>query len=99
MTVASAQQRSMVPVRKSVWESEEMVEITKDWGNFREAIDESRPYWGNFYTVQPNMVAMTSPWVVAIQEVILGEKDAQTALDDAVVEAEKILSDAGMYDE
>jgi len=99
MTVASVQQRSMLPVRKSVWESPEIVEITKDWGNFREAIDASRPYWGNFYTVQPNMVAMTSPWVVAIQEVILGEKDAQTALNDAAVAAEKILADAGMYDE
>jgi hypothetical protein len=37
--------------------------------------------------------------VDAIQAVILGEQDAQTALDEAVVESETILRDAGLYDE
>jgi hypothetical protein len=44
------------------------------------------------------MVAMTDPWVVAVQETILGEKTAQEALDIAVVETENILAEAGMYD-
>jgi multiple sugar transport system substrate-binding protein len=98
MEVVSAQQHAMLPVRQSVWESPGMVEITEDWGNYRETIDGSREYWGNFYTVQPQMVAMTGPWVIAIQETILGEKTAQEALDAAVVETEKILRDAGIYD-
>jgi multiple sugar transport system substrate-binding protein len=97
MTVVSAEQNAMIPVRKSVWESPDMKEITKGWGNYREVVDSSRQYWGNFYTVQPNMVAMTGPWVVAIQEVILGSKTAQEALDAAVIESEKILREAGMY--
>jgi multiple sugar transport system substrate-binding protein len=98
MTVVSAEQHAMLPVRASVWESEDMIAITEDWGNYREAIDGSREYWGNFYTVQPHMVAMTGPWVVAIQETILGEQTAQEALDAAVIESEKILQEAGLYD-
>ena len=74
-------------VRQSVWESEEMIEITGDWGNYREAVDASREYWGNFYTVHPNMVAMTDPWVVAVQETILGEKTAQEVADCVAVKA------------
>jgi multiple sugar transport system substrate-binding protein len=98
MTVVSAEQHSLLPVRKSVWESPAMVEITKSWGNYREAIDNSREHWGNFYTVQPQMVAMTGPWVIAIQQTILGEMPAQEALDAAVVESEKILQDAGILE-
>lgn len=98
MTVVSAEQQSMLPVRQSVWESEQMREITADWGNYREAIDGSREYWGNFYTVQPQMTAMTAPWVDAIQATILGEQTAQEALDEAVVASEQILDDAGLYD-
>jgi len=97
MTVVSAQQHAMLPVRQSVWESEQMVEITKDWGNYREAVDASRQYWGNFYTVSPNMVAMTGPWVDAIQSTILGDKTAQEALDEAAVKTEQVLTDAGFY--
>ena len=97
MTVVSAQQHAMIPVRQSVWESDEMRAITADWGNYREVVDASRQYWGNFYTVEPNMTAMTAPWVDAIQSTILGDKTAQDALDAAVVQSEKILSDAGFY--
>jgi multiple sugar transport system substrate-binding protein len=99
MTVVSSQQHAMLPVRQSVWESEEMMAITADWGNYREVVDGSRQYWGNFYTVQPQMVAMTAPWVDAIQATILGEMTAQEALDEAVVGSEQILRDAGLYNE
>lgn len=98
MAVVSAEQHAMIPVRKSTWEGERIVNITKDWGNYRAAVDASREYWGNFYTVSPQMVAMTGPWVVAIQQVVQGDKTAQAALDAAVVESEKILKDAGFYD-
>lgn len=98
MTVVSAQQHAMLPVRQSVWESDEMVAITGDWGNYREAVDASREYWGNFYTVQPYMVEMTAPWVDAIQATILGDQTAQEALDAAVVQSETILRDAGLYE-
>lgn len=98
MAVVSAQQHAMIPVRKSTWESPAMMEITKTWGNYRQAVDDSRQYWGNFYTVQPGMVAMTGPWVVAIQQTVQGDMTAQAALDAAVVESEKILKDAGFYE-
>ncbi len=98
MQVVSAEQRAMIPVRQSAWEADAMVEITQDWGNYRQAVDDSRQYWGNFYTVQPQMVAMTAPWVDAIQATILGDKTAQQALDEAVVQSETILRDAGIYD-
>lgn len=98
MGVVSAQQHAMLPVRKSTWDGKGIVDITKDWGNYREAVDASRQYWGNFYTVQPGMVAMTGPWVVAIQQTVQGDMTAQAALDAAVIESEKILKDAGFYD-
>jgi multiple sugar transport system substrate-binding protein len=98
MAVVSAEQHAMIPVRKSTWEGERIVAITKDWGNYREAVDASRQYWGNFYTVTPQMVAMTGPWVIAIQQTILGEKTAKDALDAAVIESEKIMRDAGFYE-
>jgi multiple sugar transport system substrate-binding protein len=98
MTVVTAEQHAMLPVRKSVWESDEMRAITQPWGNYREAVDASRQYWGNFYTVSPNMVAQTGPWVDAIQTVILGDKTAQQALDEAAAKTETVLRDAGFYD-
>ncbi len=98
MKVVSACQHAMIPVRKSTWEGEGIMNITKDWGNYRDAVDKSRQYWGNFYTVSPQMVAMTGPWVVAIQQVVQGDKTAKEALDAAVVESEKILKDAGFYE-
>lgn len=44
------------------------------------------------------MVAMTGPWVVAIQQTVQGDMTAQAALDAAVIESEKILKDAGFYE-
>jgi multiple sugar transport system substrate-binding protein len=98
MKIVSACQHAMIPVRKSTWEGEGIMNITKDWGNYRDAVDKSRQYWGNFYTVSPQMVAMTGPWVVAIQETVQGDKTAKDALDAAVAESEKILKDAGFYE-
>ena len=98
MKVVSAEQHAMIPVRKSTWEGEGIMAITKDWGNYREAVDASRQYWGNFYTVHPGMVAITGPWVIAVQQTVQGDKTAQEALDAAVIESEKILKDAGFYE-
>ena len=41
---------------------------------------------------------MTGPWVIAVQQTILGEKTAKEALDAAVKESETILRDAGFYE-
>ena len=92
----------MLPVRKSVWEDpacghhQELGQLPR---GCRQPPANTR---GNFYTVSPQMVTETGPWVIAIQQTILGEKTAKDALDQAVEESEKMLkepasTEAGLY--
>ena len=105
MKVVTAQQHAMIPVRKSIWEDPAMVDITKELGQLPRDYRCLAPILGQLLHRLAADGDETGPWVIAIQQTILGEKTAKGALDAAVSEfgedAEgcRLLREAGSTEE
>lgn len=93
----SALQGNMNPVRTSVWEDPAIDELIGGWGAYKQVVmDLINNYARLYWTPNPELPAMGDRWAQAFQEVLLEEKTAQEALDDAVVDINNILRRAGL---
>lgn len=92
----SAVKGNINPCRISVAEAPEVMEYMEDWGDYQETyiylLDE---VVGLRWAPLQEQSEVGDLWAVAVQEVILGAKDAQQALDDAAAVIDKTIEAAG----
>jgi len=94
----SALYGNLDPVRKSVWEHPQVVEMTSRWdnGNWRAVVTQMLEKYAAWYpTPQTELVAVWDRWIQALHEAYFGQKTVQQALDDAAKDIEQILIKAG----
>lgn len=80
------------PTRQSLANSDTMKEYTKDWGNYNEAWQTILSDYAKWrYIKSPKFPELGDRWALAIQEVVLGKKSAQEAMDEAAKDTQSIL--------
>jgi multiple sugar transport system substrate-binding protein len=81
------------PTRQSLANSDTMRNYTKDWGNYNEAWQTILADYAKWrYIKSPKFPELGDRWALAIQEVVLGKKSAQQALDEAAKDTQNILA-------
>jgi multiple sugar transport system substrate-binding protein len=81
------------PTRQSLSNSNTMKEYTKDWGNYNQAWQTILSKYAKWrYIKSPKFPELGDRWALAVQEVVLGKKSAQQALDEAANDTKSILA-------
>jgi multiple sugar transport system substrate-binding protein len=96
---ASVKGTNMVPIRKSVWESPELIARMGKWDGFRDAVTQNlEKYAGVLDIPNPKNMAARLRKMEALQEIWMG-KDPQEALDRAVKDINDMMREAGLLKE
>ncbi len=83
------------PSRKSVWNNPQVIEMTRDWDNYRNVVQENLQEHARIcWTPHADIPAMGDRWARALQEIWSG-KDAGDALDRAARHIDRIIERAG----
>ena len=84
------------PPRKSVWNNQAVVEMADGWGNYRQIVEENlQNHIQVCWTPQPEIPAVGDRWARALHDIWSGA-DAQSALDKAAADINKIVERAGL---
>jgi multiple sugar transport system substrate-binding protein len=93
---ASVHGTNMVPIRKSVWESPELIERMGKWDAFRAAVTQNLENYASVLDIpNPKNMAARIRKMEALQEIWMGE-DPQEALDRAVKDINDMMREAGL---
>jgi len=88
---------NMVPVRKSVWESPELIARMSAWDEFREALSANLEKYARVLDVpNPKNMAARIRKMEALQEIWMGY-DAQKVLDKCAEDIDRMMKEAGLY--
>lgn len=86
------------PTRKSVWDSQEMIDLTSQWGDgtFRSAMDKvlnDEVEW----TVSPmvDMPAVWNTWVAGLHDYYFDKGTMQEIMDDVAAKTTELLTESG----
>ncbi len=79
---ASVNYNNFDPTRESVWNNPAIVEMFEKMGNYREVDTAVLQDARVLFTPNPQVMALTELWSVALQEIWMGNKTTQEALDD-----------------
>lgn len=97
--LASAQAGNLDPVRRSVWESDEVIAMTSVWddGNWRKAVEQNLEEYAVWQpTPHTELGATWDRWILALHQIWSGEGATQDILDQANQDIDDILSNAGI---
>ncbi|PKM83084.1 MAG: sugar ABC transporter substrate-binding protein [Firmicutes bacterium HGW-Firmicutes-14] len=84
------------PIRKSVWENPDFKKRLEGFDNYYQTYQEIIGGANIYYTPEPLFFETTTLWSEALQQVYLGQKTAQQALDGVAEELSKRLKEQGL---
>lgn len=91
--IASAVKNNINPTRKSVANDPAVLAYMEDWGDYsavyQTLIEEHSRV---LVPALPEFAQLGDAWAKSVQEVVLGQKDAQEAMDQAAAEMDKVLA-------
>jgi len=90
---ASAVKNNINPTRRSVATDPEILEYMAGWGDYAEVYQTLiEEYSRVLVPALPEFAQIGDVWAKSVQEVVLGQKDAKTAMDEAAAEMDKVLA-------
>lgn len=89
----SAVKNNINPTRKSVATDPTVLEYMSSWGDYPKVYQELiETYSRVMVPALPEFAQLGDVWAKSVQEVVLGQKDAKTAMDEAAAEMDKVLA-------
>lgn len=89
----SAVKNNINPTRKSVATDPTVLEYMSSWGDYPKVYQELiETYSRVLVPALPEFAQLGDVWAKSVQEVVLGQKDAKTAMDEAAAEMDKVLA-------
>jgi multiple sugar transport system substrate-binding protein len=90
---SSAVKNNINPTRRSVATDPEILEYMAGWGDYAEVYQTLiEEYSRVLVPALPEFAQIGDVWAKSVQEVVLGQKDAKTAMDEAAAEMDKVLT-------
>lgn len=91
--LASAVKNNINPTRRSVATDPQVLEYMAGWGDYSDVYQELiEEYSRVLVPALPEFAQLGDVWAKSVQEVVLGQKDAKTAMDEAAAEMDKVLA-------
>lgn len=91
--ITSTVKNNINPCRKSVATSPEVLEYMKAWGDYPTVYQELiEKYSRVLVPALPEFAQLGDGWAQSVQEVVIGSKDAKTAMDEAAANMDKVLA-------
>ncbi len=91
--LASAIKNNINPTRRSVATDPQVLEYMSGWGDYSDVYQELiEEYARVMVPALPEFAQLGDVWAKSVQEVVLGQKDAKTAMDEAAAEMDKVLA-------
>jgi multiple sugar transport system substrate-binding protein len=89
----SAVKNNINPTRRSVATDPEILEYMASWGDYAEVYQTLiEEYSRVLVPALPEFAQIGDVWARSVQEVVLGQKDAKTAMDEAAAEMDRVLA-------
>jgi multiple sugar transport system substrate-binding protein len=89
----SAVKNNINPTRKSAANDPAVLEYMKGWGDYAEVYQTLiEEYSRVLVPALPEFAQVGDVWAQSVQEVVLGQKDAQTAMDEAAAAMDQVLA-------
>jgi multiple sugar transport system substrate-binding protein len=89
----SAVKNNINPTRRSVATDPEILEYMAGWGDYAEVYQSLiEEYSRVLVPALPEFAQIGDVWAKSVQEVVLGQKDAKAAMDEAAAEMDKVLA-------
>ena len=93
---ATVKYRNYNPIRKSIFEDPQVVELMGTWGNYLDTVKENVQYAKVAWLPQPQRVALGDIWGRALHEIWSKNKTAAEAMKDATKAVDKLMKRAGL---
>jgi multiple sugar transport system substrate-binding protein len=91
--IASTVKNNINPCRKSVATSPEVLEYMKAWGDYPAVYQELIEKYSRVQVpALPEFAQLGDGWAQSVQEVVIGQKDAKTAMNEAAANMDKVLA-------
>jgi multiple sugar transport system substrate-binding protein len=90
---SSALKNNINPTRKSAATAPEVLEYMASWGDYPKVYQELIEEYSRVRVpALPEFAELGDAWAKSVQEVVLGQKGAQQAMDEAAAEMDKVLA-------